>query len=330
MSSSINHISNSFNIQATCDYLIRIKTNNDLRNLPIGKKLCIGRCSNILFIDHYPGPIIKNEILGIEIIEETESHVYVEVGGGEVWHDLVMWSVDNNYGGLENLSLIPGSVGASPIQNIGAYGVELADVFVRLRGYDMLNQVFKEYNHQSCQFGYRSSIFKYDLKNSFFISHVIFKLSKNDHSFNMSYGAIQEVVMNDDSELPLLKKISNAVIDIRRSKLPDPEKLGNCGSFFKNPIVGRNVADLIADDYDDLKTYPIDDRSVKIPAAWLIEKSGYKGKRIGDVGTFQKHALVIVNHGESTGQEIWEYAQEIIVAVKKKFRIELVPEVNVV
>ncbi|MCL4146269.1 UNVERIFIED_CONTAM: hypothetical protein GTU68_010140 [Idotea baltica] len=322
-------INNSFNIDATCDRLFDISDTGQLQNIDYDRYLFLGGSSNVLFTEHFKGSIIRNAIRGIQIIETTDDHVVVEVGGGEVWHDVVMWAVAKNFGGIQNLSLIPGSTGAAPIQNIGAYGAEVADVILSVKGYNVSTGRMVTLSSEECEFGYRSSIFKTELRNRFFITHVLMKLTRRRHRIDLSYGAIEQEYLDDRSNRTDVQKVSKAVIRIRQSKLPDPNKLGNCGSFFKNPVISKYQADLIADDYDDLKTYPINNDTVKVPAAWLIEKCGFKGKRVGDVGTYHKHALVIVNYGGSTGSEVWDFAQEIIDGVKNKFRIELVPEVNI-
>ncbi len=320
---------NSFRIDAFARDCIQVHSIDDI---PFGKKtnqLILGKGSNVLLPEHFDGTVLINKILGRQVIQESENHIIVKFGSGEVWHDVVQWAVNHNYGGIENLSLIPGTIGAAPIQNIGAYGVELKDVFYALEGYTMDRGSYRLMQTVDCAFGYRDSIFKSALKNNFFITSVSLRLTKNRHRFVLNYGKIAE--MFDSVTRPKIASISKAVISIRESKLPNPDVLPNAGSFFKNPVVSADLARQIAQQYPDLHYYPLKDtEQVKIPAAWLIEKCGWKGKRIGDAGVYAKHALILVNYGKATGKQLFELAQRIIEDVQTNFGIKLQPEVRII
>ncbi|HMG16996.1 MAG TPA: UDP-N-acetylmuramate dehydrogenase [Saprospiraceae bacterium] len=290
----------------------------------------LGGGSNILFTKDPAYCIIKNEIAGIEILDQSATDVQIKVGSGVNWHELVLWTLERNYGGLENLSLIPGTVGAAPMQNIGAYGVEVESCFVSLEAIHLETGEKLSYDHNACMFGYRDSIFKHKLKGKLCISSVSLKLSLKDHAIKSSYAALQEELEKLRIVDPSIRDISNAVIAIRRSKLPDPKELGNAGSFFKNPEVDRTTLESIQKRYIDIPFYPLENGKVKIPAGWLIEKRGWKGKRIGNTGSHVKQALVLVNYGNATGNEIYTLAMEIISDIKDHFDIELSPEVNIV
>lgn len=292
--------------------------------------LVLGGGSNILFTQDFQGLVIKNEITGKEIIEENDSWVKVKVGGGEVWHDFVLYSIEQGWGGIENLSLIPGTVGAAPIQNIGAYGVELKDVFVELEAIDIHTGELKKFTKQECQFDYRNSIFKQELKGAFVITSVTFLLTKNTHQYNISYGAISKTLEAAGIVELSPKVISDAVIEIRSSKLPDPEEIGNCGSFFKNPVIDAKHFGEIEAKYPSIPSYPTaNPGKIKVPAGWLIEQCGWKGKQVGNVGTYHKQALVLVNLGNATGLEAKALAMDIQQSVKEQFGIALQPEVNI-
>lgn len=320
---------NTFGIDASCDLLFKIESVKDLKKV-VDKNpppyFILGGGSNLLISQDQHTTFLKNEIKGKKIVQETDDHVLVKVGGGENWHEFVLWAIDNNYGGIENLSLIPGTVGASPIQNIGAYGVELDQVFHELKAVNIDLRKSRKFSREECEFGYRNSIFKNELKGQFFISHVTFKLTKKNHKINISYAPLAARF----DKTPSIKEVSEAVIDIRQSKLPDPAIIGNSGSFFKNPIVENAVLERIEKLYPEVPHYPVDQNLVKIPAGWLIEKAGWKGYRKGDAGVYEKQALVLVNHGEATGPEIWALAQEIIADIANKFSINLQAEVNII
>lgn len=293
------------------------------------KYLIIGGGSNILLCDNFDGLVIKNEIVGIEIIKEDENQVWIKALSGTIWHEFVLFCVNNNYGGIENLSLIPGTVGAAPMQNIGAYGVEIKDTFVELEAINMETAATKIFTKEDCAFGYRESIFKKEEKGNYFIYSVTFKLSKNP-IVNVSYGDIQQVLEVKNIETPTIKDVSNAIIEIRESKLPNPKELGNAGSFFKNPEVEKTIAEKIQLEFPTMPKYDLPNGNVKIPAGWLIEQCGWKGKRVGNSGNHAKQALVIVNYGNATGNEIWQHALNVQKSVEEKFGILLEAEVNII
>lgn len=291
--------------------------------------LVLGGGSNILFAGDFPGLVMHVEIAGRNVLEETDEHVLLEIGAGENWHETVRYCVERGWGGIENLSLIPGTVGAAPIQNIGAYGVEIEEVFQWLEAVEVESGEAHRFTRADCRFGYRDSIFKNELKGKFIVTRVVLKLSKNPE-INASYGAIQSVLDERDITDPDIRDISDIIIDIRNSKLPNPETLGNAGSFFKNPVVDESIYKRIQKKYPEAPGYPMDDSEVKIPAGWLIEETGWKGKVVGNTGTYKQQALVIVNHGGATGKEILQLADRIQASVVEEFGIELVPEVNIV
>jgi UDP-N-acetylmuramate dehydrogenase len=289
--------------------------------------LVLGGGSNVLFTKNFEGLVLKNELKGIEIIQESSKNVLIKAGAGENWHQFVMHCIRQNYGGLENLSLIPGNVGASPMQNIGAYGVEIKDVFYELEAYHIRDKITKTFSKDECKFGYRESVFKNIYKDQFIITSVTYRLNK-EPVFNTSYGAIRHELENMEVEDLSLDAISSAVINIRTSKLPDPRKLGNAGSFFKNPQVSMEKFLSLKDENAAIVAYP-QGKGMKLAAGWLIEQCGWKGYRKGDAGCYPKQALVLVNYGNATGKEIYELSEEIIASVKKKFGVELEREVNI-
>ncbi len=288
----------------------------------------LGGGSNILITKDQEAYILKNEIKGIEIIDEDHEMVLVKVGAGENWHNLVLWTISQNLGGIENLALIPGCVGAAPMQNIGAYGVEQVSVFHSLHAIHLKEGTSRVFYKNDCQFGYRDSIFKNELKGKYIITHVNYIFSKK-HVLNTSYGAINHKLQEKGVNHPSISDVAEAVIEIRQSKLPDPRVLPNTGSFFKNPIVPIETLEQIKKTYDQVVHYPVDETTVKIPAAWLIEKAGFKGKRNGDAGTHKNHALVLVNYGNATGDDMLSFAQSIQDGVEASFGIRLEPEVNI-
>ncbi len=316
-------LANNFNKAENEDEILNFLSEN--KNVP----LILGGGSNILFKNNINKPILKIEIKGIEIIEENENTVYISVGAGENWNDFVKWTLVKNYGGIENLSLIPGNVGSAPIQNIGAYGVELKDVFQSCRAISIDNKILKTFNKEQCNFTYRSSIFKEKLKNKYIISRVTFKLSKINHVINSEYKPLKDLLKIKGNLNPTIQDISKLVIEIRTNKLPDPKKIGNCGSFFKNPIISNSKFKNLNKYLSSVPNYKISENEVKIPAAWLIEECGFKGKNEGKTGTHKKHALVIVNNGGATGKEIYDFSQKIKKSVLKKFNILLEEEVNI-
>lgn len=290
--------------------------------------LILGGGSNILFTKDFDGTVLKNEISGIQVSLENEENIELRVGAGEVWHDFVMHCVKNNYGGIENLSLIPGTVGASPMQNIGAYGVEIKDVFVQLEALNLDTLELEVFDHSACSFGYRESVFKRALKDKYVITSVTYRLTKRNHKIKTSYGAIQDELAKKGIADPQLADISEAVIAIRQSKLPDPKEIGNAGSFFKNPVVERAVLEKIQQEYEDVPNYPASEGHVKLAAGWLIEKAGWKGYRSGDFGVHSKQALVLVNYKAAKGAEIEVLSREIIRDIRQKFGVTLEREVN--
>ncbi|MFM9057329.1 MAG: UDP-N-acetylmuramate dehydrogenase [Bacteroidota bacterium] len=326
---------NTFGIDVQAELLAHIGSMEDLRtalsdeSLRQHERLILGGGSNVLFTRGFEGLVLLNRLKGISVVKEDEHHVWVKAGAGEVWHELVTWTVNQGWGGMENLSLIPGSVGAGPLQNIGAYGVELKDVFHELEALRMDTLEVERFNATDCRFGYRESVFKHELKNQFFISSVTFRLSKHP-VLNTSYGAIAQELSKQGIAHPGVKDVSEAVIRIRRSKLPDPAVLGNAGSFFKNPEVDQETADRIRIEHPTLMSYPTTPGLVKLAAGWLIEQCGWKGKVVGHTGAHKDQALVLVNYGGATGNEIYELALEIRENVLQRFGVRIDPEVNVV
>lgn len=289
----------------------------------------LGGGSNLLLTKDITKCVLKNEIVGIDILEENDEGVILQIGGGENWHETVLWTVDKGYAGFENLSLIPGTVGASPIQNIGAYGVEIKDYIVGVHAYDLQEKKHVIFNKQSCQFGYRNSIFKQaQYKGRFFITSIVVKLIKNVFEVKTDYGAIKLVLDHQEIEVATITDVSNAVIAIRKAKLPDPAILGNSGSFFKNPVVEESVYQKIKLKHEEVPSYAAGEM-VKIPAGWLIEQCGWKGKVVGNTGNYKNQALIIVNHGNATGAEIFDHAKNVQASVLERFGIKLEFEVNI-
>lgn len=324
---------NTFGFNVTASEFISIAHTAQLTELFESQQLkrtdigILGGGSNITFTQNFTGLIIKNEIFGKTIIQETNEFSIVEFGGGEPWHGAVLHALSLNLGGIENLSLIPGTVGASPIQNIGAYGVELKDVFHSLSAFHLPSGEIHHFDAKACEFGYRDSIFKREKRGQYFIVSVQLKLSKNAE-IKTQYGDIQATLDGWGIAKPTIHDISKAVIFIRESKLPNPAEIGNCGSFFKNPVVSSDIIPMLQSEYPDIKTFPAGEGLTKVPAGWLIEKAGWKGFRRGDVGVHAKQALVLVNYGNGTGQEIIDLAHEIQADILSKFGIALEMEVN--
>lgn len=323
---------NTFGIDATAKGLIRVSSENDIYEILVAELSplkIIGGGSNILITKDLDAYLLKNEIKGIQVIDEDEDRVMVEVGAGEQWHNFVLWAVSHNLAGVENLSLIPGSVGAAPMQNIGAYGVEQNEVFHSLKAIHLEKGTRKVFFKYECDFGYRESIFKYELKDQYFITHVTYILKKNNHELNTSYGAIADVLSENGIKTPTIQDVSDAVISIRKSKLPDPKKVGNAGSFFKNPVISDSKYQTLVGSYPQIPHYPQADGSVKIPAGWLIEKAGFKGMTLGQIGVHRDQALVLVNHGGGAGNDIYTLALDIKAQVKKLFAVDIETEVNI-
>jgi UDP-N-acetylmuramate dehydrogenase len=325
---------NTFGLNVFAKAFSEVKSEEEIANLlqdagiKSEHKFILGGGSNILFTKDLDAVCIHNRIKGISVIKEDADNIWIKSGGGEVWHDLVMFCVEKNYGGIENLSLIPGSAGAAPIQNIGAYGVELKETFSELEAIDLSSGEKKIFTAADCRFGYRDSVFKREYKNRFIITAVTLRLNKNPH-FNTSYGAIEHELKAMNVNVHSVKSISQAVINIRRSKLPDPAVIGNCGSFFKNPEVPEEKFLEIKKLHNDVVGYPTQPGKIKLAAGWLIEKCGWKGKRIGNVGMHDKQSLVLVNYGGATGHELFAHAQKVQQDVKEKYDVLLEMEVNV-
>lgn len=294
------------------------------------RHLILGGGSNILFTEDFQGLIIKNELKGIEIVKENDDEVELNVMSGEWWHDLVMRCVQNNWGGIENLSLIPGTVGAAPMQNIGAYGVEVKDYIKSVRCIDLNSGESTTFNREECRFGYRESIFKHTFKEKFFISSITLTLRKKNHQLNTSYGAIQDVINEFHHGVVNIQSISESVIHIRKSKLPDPSVVGNAGSFFKNPTIPHEHYEKLKKSFPSIPGYISENQEVKIPAGWLIENCGWKGKKENHVGVHPQQALVLVHYGNGNGKEIFDLAMKIKSSVEEKFFITLTPEVNII
>jgi UDP-N-acetylmuramate dehydrogenase len=292
--------------------------------------MILGGGSNILLTQDYSGLIIQNKLRGIQSEIFSSKEVLVEVAAGENWHAFVQHCIANDWGGIENLSLIPGSVGASPMQNIGAYGWEIKDTFYSLRAMNIQDGSIHEFNAQQCNFGYRESIFKHEAKGRYIILSSKFKLSSKEHQIKTSYGAISQELEKMGIHNPSIRDVSNAVIAIRKSKLPDPAVIGNAGSFFKNPVVENSIVEKIRSTNPQVVSYPVDENHSKLAAGWLIEAAGWKGFRRGDAGVHALQALVLVNYGNATGKEIWQLSQDVVDDVASKFGVELEREVNIV
>lgn len=274
--------------------------------------------------------VVHIDIKGISIDRENHNDIYLTVNAGENWHEFVLWCVSQNYGGIENLSLIPGNVGTCPIQNIGAYGVEVKDTITQVEAIEIETGKLVSFSNIECNFGYRNSIFKNEEKGKYVLTSVSFMLTKNEHSLNTSYGSIETELASKNIKTPTLKNVSDAVIAIRQSKLPDPKKIGNSGSFFKNPVVSKEKFEILQNKFPNIPSYNVSDSEVKVPAGWLIEQSGFKGKRFGEYGVHKKQALVLVNYGTASGKEIYTLAQKIQKTIKENFNIDLEIEVNVI
>ncbi|MFY0685724.1 MAG: UDP-N-acetylmuramate dehydrogenase [Cyclobacteriaceae bacterium] len=326
---------NTFQIDVNALYMAEVRSIDDLDEVYTKKefgplpKLVLGGGSNVLFTGPQRKVVIKMGITGMEFVGEDANHVWVKVGAGEIWHQFVLWAIDQGLSGVENLSLIPGTVGAAPMQNIGAYGVEIKEVFDSLEAYNVKSGKLHEFTNSDCKFGYRHSVFKGELKNKFIITSVVFKLYKKPR-FKLDYGAIRKTLDEMGYNEVSTRAISEAVIKIRQSKLPDPAVIGNAGSFFKNPIIEMDLFDAIKEIHPEVPSFPVSTDWIKVPAAWLIDKCGWKGKRRGDIGVHDKQALVLVNHGGGNGRELIKLSDMIVRSVQSRFGIELSREVNVV
>ncbi|HYG39689.1 MAG TPA: UDP-N-acetylmuramate dehydrogenase [Cytophagales bacterium] len=326
---------NTFGIKASARYFTEVQSPQQLRELIISDLyknnpvLILGGGSNILFTKDFEGLVVKMGIKGLEKVKEDESEVWIKAGAGENWHQFVLYCIENGLGGIENLSLIPGTVGAAPMQNIGAYGVEIKEVLEGLEAMDIATGEIKSFRNDDCQFGYRQSVFKHELKGKYIIISVTFRLQKK-HTFNVSYGAIKDTIEAMGIKELSIKAISDAVIFIRKSKLPDPEVIGNAGSFFKNPEIQEVKYNTLKETYPTIPGYPTLPGWIKVPAGWLIEQAGWKGKRVGETGVHKNQALVLVNYGNANGKEIQHLSAEVQKSVREKFGIDIVAEVNIV
>ena len=325
---------NTFGIEANAKEFVAVHSIEELETVLAenisNRKFILGGGSNMLLTKDIDALVIHIDLKGKKIVEENEDFVWVESQAGENWHEFVMWTIDNDFGGLENMSLIPGNVGTTPVQNIGAYGTEIKDTFVSCSAMKIDTMEMRSFRNSECNFGYRESIFKNEIKDQYIITSVIFKLTKRNHKINISYGDITRELDKLNIKTPTLKDVSNAVITIRQSKLPDPKVLGNSGSFFKNPILLKSEFNKIHKKFPEMKYYEISETEVKVPAGWLIEQAGFKGLRFGDAGIHKNQALVLVNYGNATGQEILNVSKDIQETIFKKFGIHIEAEVNII
>jgi UDP-N-acetylmuramate dehydrogenase len=327
-----NH--NSFGIEAKAKQFVSVHSVAELKTVleqhKSDDKFILGGGSNMLLTRDIDALVIHIDLKGKKIIAQNEDFVWVESEAGENWHEFVLWTIDQNFGGLENMSLIPGNVGTTPVQNIGAYGTEIKDTFVSCKAVSKENQETIQFTNEDCHFGYRESIFKNEAKDRYIITSVVFILTKRNHKINTSYGDITNELAKTNISNPTLKDVSNAVIAIRQSKLPDPKELGNSGSFFKNPILLKSDFAKIHQQFPEMKYYDISETEVKVPAGWLIEQAGFKGKRFGNAGVHKNQALVIVNYGNATGQEVLDISKNIQETILNKFGIQIEAEVNII
>ena len=293
-------------------------------------KFILGGGSNMLLTQDIDALVIHIDLKGNKVLQENDDWVWVECQAGENWHEFVLWTLARNYGGLENMSLIPGNVGTTPVQNIGAYGAEIKDTMISCEAIKIDTFETKTFSNADCHFGYRESIFKQEAKDQYIITSVVFQLTKRKHKINTAYGDIQAELAKNGIENPTIQDVSNAVIAIRQSKLPDPKELGNSGSFFKNPILLKTDFEKIHAKFPEMKYYDVSESEVKVPAGWLIEQAGFKGKRFGDAGIHKNQALVLVNYGNATGQEILAVSKDVQKTIFEKFGIHIEAEVNVI
>ena len=323
---------NTFGIDAKAKQFVSVSSISELKEVLTANNdiFILGGGSNMLLTQDIEKLVVHVNLKGREIVEENDDFAIVKAQAGENWHEFVLWCIDQNFGGIENLSLIPGTVGASPMQNIGAYGVEIKEVFHSLKALNRITFQIEEFDAKACQFGYRESVFKADLKNQYVIVSVVFKLTKKNHKLNTSYGAIDVELENMGIKKPTIQEVSKAVIAIRESKLPNPKELGNSGSFFKNPIITKEAFEKAKALHAEMPHYVVSETEVKVPAGWLIEQAGFKGKRFGDAGVHKNQALVLVNYGTATGAEIVALSKNIQETILEKFGIAIEAEVNIV
>ena len=324
---------NTFGIDVKAERFVSVSNLEELKSVltrNYAEELFIlGGGSNMLLTKDITATVLHIDLKGIEVVQETDDFVYIQANAGENWHEFVLWTLAHDYGGLENLSLIPGNIGSSPIQNIGAYGVELKDHFVSCEAIDIQTIEMVNFNAEECDFGYRNSIFKNKVKGKYIITSVTFKLSKKNHQLYTNYGSINEALEESGITNPSIQDVSNAVIRIRQQKLPDPGELGNSGSFFKNPVISVEAFQELQMEYPEMPHYKISENEFKIPAGWLIDRAGLKGFREGDAGVHKNQALVLVNYGTATGSEILNLAQKIQDKIHSQFKIALELEVNI-
>jgi UDP-N-acetylmuramate dehydrogenase len=334
----LNHFSlknyNTFGIEAKAEQFVAVHNVSELKTIleqnKSNTKFVLGGGSNMLLTKNIEALVIHIDLKGKKILKEDKDFVWIESQAGENWHQLVLWTIEQNFGGLENMSLIPGNVGTTPVQNIGAYGTEIKDTFVSCEAMNIATQEMRTFSKHECNFGYRESIFKNEVKDQYIIVSVVFKLTKQNHKINTSYGDIQAELAKNNVSTPTLKDVSNAVIAIRKSKLPDPAELGNSGSFFKNPILLKTDFEPIHQKFPEMRFFDISETEVKVPAGWLIEQAGLKGKRFGDAGIHKNQALVLVNYGGATGQEILDVSKTVQDTVFETFGIHIEAEVNII
>lgn len=325
---------NTFGIEAKAKQFVAVHNSDELKTIlhdhSSEPKFILGGGSNMLLTQDIQALVIHVDLKGKKVIKEDDDFAWVESQAGENWHEFVLWTIGQDFGGLENMSLIPGNVGTTPVQNIGAYGTEIKDTFVSCDAMDIATQQIKTFSKEECNFGYRESIFKHEAKDQYVITSVVFKLTKRNHKINTSYGDILKELEKQNVSTPTVKDVSNAVIAIRQSKLPDPKELGNSGSFFKNPIIPKEQYEKAHAQHPEMPHYVVSETEVKVPAGWLIERAGFKGKRFGDAGIHKNQALVLVNYGNATGQEILNVSKDIQATILKEFGIAIEAEVNVI
>lgn len=325
---------NTFGIDAKAKYFVSVNSISELQEVlklnEYSNKFILGGGSNMLLTKDIDALVIHVNLKDIEVISKSNNAVVVKANAGENWHEFVLWCLKHNFGGIENLSLIPGNVGSAPIQNIGAYGVELKDVFLSCEAINVKNQILKTFSKEDCKFDYRESVFKHNIKGEYIITSVTFQLSTNNHKLNTDYGTISSQLLDMKIENPTIQDISKAVIAIRQSKLPDPNEIGNSGSFFKNPIISSQHLNKLKTIFPDIPSYVVSENEVKVPAGWLIEKAGFKGKTFGNYGVHKKQALVLVNYGGAKGIDILNLAKLIQKTINRIFDIQIETEVNII
>lgn len=325
---------NTFGIDANAKHFVSVNSINELQEVlklnEYPQKFILGGGSNMLLTKDIEALVIHVNIKGIEIISNDNKNVVVKVNAGENWHEFVLWCLEHNFGGIENLSLIPGNVGSAPIQNIGAYGVELKDVFVSCEAFDLKSHFFKTFTREECKFNYRESIFKHQVKGKYIITSITLQLTAKNHKFHTDYGAISNQLLKMNITKPTIQDLSKAIIAIRQSKLPNPKEIGNSGSFFKNPIIPIQHFNTLKAIFPDIPSYEVSETEIKVPAGWLIEKAGFKGKTFGNYGVHKQQALVLVNYGGAKGKDILSLARLIQKTIKRIYSINIETEVNII